>query len=170
MIFGVANRFAIELGEIESWDGVPYCQFQFWVCGLAVGDWEDRIPLRASIENMRIFCEYSTSRFDPRFHRAKAEEIVEAVYDGFFNADYTTSPVSSPNLRDRFHLDEVAMSSVIDKHGIILINTSQSDARMIVKNLKNNAIERDCDLHVGEAEQIGKLYIGWGEKILGVYR
>lgn len=166
MLFGEKTRFAIEIGSIEPLHGHPFCQFRFWVCGTPIGDWDDCIPVRASVENMRLFCHYSTHRVNADFGHASPQEVFEWIYDAFFSADYTEQLPEVPNLRDRFHMDDIGMSATLDKFGIVLVAPSVTSTRLIVKDLSLGTFICDCRLHFGEVEEVGKAYIAWGDSLL----
>lgn len=166
MLFGQKDRFGIEIGEVELLQGALYCQFRFWICGTPIGDWEDRIPLQASIEHMRVFCSHSANRGGVYFGGRPADHVFEEVYHAFYTADYTKCPVEVPNLRDRFHLDEIGMSAVLDKYGLVLVASSPAETRLIVENLVMNAILCDCPLRFGEVEEVGLAYLAWGKEAL----
>ena len=167
MLFGNALRFGIEIGKTGLWpDGRLYCQFRFWVCGKPIGDWDDRISVYSSASYMRDFCGFAKERAAQRFPDMDATETFDRVYDAFFRADYLVQKPESPNLRDRFHLDWVGMGAIMDKYGIVLVATTETEARLIVKDLRRDVIDCDCMLRNGEVEDIGQAYWAWATDAL----
>ena len=47
MIFVESDPFGVEIGDVERYAGFSglYVQFRFWIGGVPLGDWNDRIPL-----------------------------------------------------------------------------------------------------------------------------
>jgi hypothetical protein len=169
MDFGDRKSFAIEIGEIERSPGKcdVSAQFRFWIGGTPIGDWDDRISLKASIVYMKVFCRYSDYRIVPSCATMSAEEVFEKLYQGFFGHDYTVSAPVVPNLRDRHHMDDIGMGAVVDKYGIVVVRPSASGQRVIVKDLARSAIIIDITLPDGVIEAAGADYIAWGEHEIG---
>lgn len=166
MLFGTQSRFGIEVGEIAKYPGWILCQFRFWVNGLSVGDWEDRIPLLASVRYMRDFCQFSAHRIHPEFESMTSAEVFAEVYDAFYEFDYTLNKPEIPDLRDRFHMDDIGMTAVIDRYGIVLVAVSDKKARLLVRDRADGGIYNECTLEFGEVERVGMAYVAWGEKVL----
>jgi hypothetical protein len=166
MLFGHMGTFAIEIGEVNNIQGSIYCQFRFWINGTAVGDWEDRIPLLASVLYTREFCGYSKQRIDLRFQLMEAQDIVKEVYDNYFAADYKTCDPEIGRQRDIFHLDPVGMGAIIDKYGIVLVSASFTESRLVVKDWIHKGAIFECRLPFGVVEQAGMEYVDWGIETL----
>lgn len=169
MIFGDSNTFAIEAGAIEHHPMAngPYIQFRFWIGNQPIGDWEDRIPFKASIENAIVLCDNKHYREEWLFDSVPSKVVFQKVYDAFFGYDYTKSPALSPNLRDRYHLDDIAMGAVQDQYGLILVQNTHSLSRVIVKDLIKSNILIDITFESGHVEHVLKSYVEWGLLQLG---
>lgn len=165
MLFGTKEQFGIEIGDVQSLQGGVYCQFRFWISGKAIGDWEDRIPLFASVVNMRRFCEHLKERIDPRF-AGDANVVFRDVYEAFYSADYTACDPDVANLRDRFHLEDVGMGAIVDKYGIVVVSPSAKESRIIVKDWTRNGSIWECSLPFGDVERIGWEYVDWANQVL----
>lgn len=168
MIFGDPATFAVEAGAFEDpslWGGL-YLQFRFWIDGQPIGDWEDRIQLTASIGYAGSLCETECCRREWLFHDTSPEDIFQAVYDGFFEYDYTNDPILNPNLRDRFHVDDIGMGAVEDKYGLVLVGSSTDAERLIVKDLRKGIFLADVSLPFGFVESVLNVYIEWGRSQL----
>jgi hypothetical protein len=172
MVFGRHDIFAIEVGAPELYQDspVPFVQFRFWIGNIQVGDWDDRISLLASIENACTTCDTEHARRRSAFAQVSAAEAFRATYDSFYSYDYTTNPVLIPNLRDQFHLDEIGMSAIHDKFGLILIASPGGFARIIAKDLRQELIIADVSMPQGFAEAVLCQYIQWGRSQLEAAR
>jgi hypothetical protein len=164
VIFGVPATFAIETGAVERRprDGGPYVQFRFWIDGQPYGDWEDRIPFKASVENAYTLCKNELHRREMLFDAVSTGDVFRKVYDGFFEYDYTKDPILSPNLRDRFHLDDIAMGATQDKYGIVLVAHGVASERLIVKDMRRHSFLADLRLPAGHVESVLNSYVEWG--------
>lgn len=69
-----------------------YAQFRFWVKSQIIGDWEDRIPLVASMRDMQDLCMHSQERRRHLFQETTSDKIFADAYDAFFNYDYINGP------------------------------------------------------------------------------
>jgi Immunity protein 42 len=163
MMFGDRDTFAIEVGAVEQYSVALglFVQFQFWIGGLPIGDWEDRIPLGASARNFETLCDNAENRRERLFEHIPATEVFQTVYDAFFAYDYRKSPVLIPNLRDRFHMDDIGLGSVRDKYGIVIVASSMNTERIIVKDLRQDTIIADVVVPFGFVESVGGDYINW---------
>lgn len=164
MIFGSPDKFAVEIGAVERFPGFTglYVQFRFWIDGVPIGDWEERIFLVASISYMQIFCETAELRQGQLFEGVPATEVFQTVYAAFYAYDYSKSPVLVPNLRDRFHLDAIGMGATQDKFGLVIVASSEDAERIIAKDLREDQIIADVVVPFGFAESAGNAYIEWG--------
>lgn len=164
MIFGNPATFAIEIGAVEQppHGAGLFIQFRFWVDSQPIGDWEDRIPLIASIENARTLCANESDRCEWLFNETSPDDIFQAVYDGFFEYDYTKDPILTPNLRDRFHLDGIGMGAIQDKYGLVLVGSSSDSERIIVKDIRKHILLADVLLRFGFVESAVNAYSEWG--------
>lgn len=164
MIFGSKDTFAIEISECEWRPGSPgsYVQFRFWVGDIPIGDWNDRISLIASASNAGAL--YGTE-FDRRctpLPEGPPSDVFRDAYDAFFSYDYATDPVVVPNLRDRYHLDEIGMGAVQDKYGLILVAMTKGLERVIVRDLRRDLFIADVSAPLGFAESVLDDHVKWG--------
>jgi len=168
MIFGEGHPFAIEIGDQETYPGSPgiYVQFRFWINGTPIGDWDDRIPLVASVEYASEICDTESRRQYATFAPSTPDEVFQATYDAFFSYDYTKEPIVDPNLRDTFHLDGIGMGAVQDKYGLVLVNSSDGRERLIAKDLKQDCFIADVAVPLGSVETVLKEFVEWGRKAL----
>ncbi len=129
MIFG-SRSFGIEVGELTTETGskTTLVQFRFLVNNKEIGDWEDRIRLRDSLHYLRIFLDCKKYRMRYDLADASSCKVFKDVYDAFFEYDYGSAPLQKPNLRDRFHLDDIGLGAVLDRYGIVIL-TSQRRIR-----------------------------------------
>ena len=168
IVFGDQQSFAIEIGAVETYataSGI-FVQFRFWVGGVPIGDWDDRISLSASVHYATVVVEYARLRFERSFEGVPAVEAFQKVYDSFYNHDYTKEPAIVPNLRDRFHLDGVGMGAIDDKYGIVLLSNSFDFGRVIVKDLRVGTIIVDILISSGVVEEACREYITWGQQLM----
>lgn len=172
MLFGTTDSFAIEIGELTTFPGVagPYVQFRFWLNSIPIGDWSDRIPLGASIENARTVRDTQPLRQSSPAFDGPPVDVFREVYDAFFSWDYTKDPVVSPNLRDRFHLDEIGMAAVRDRYGLVLVAASDGRERVLAKDLIQECFIAAVAVPSDFIESVLSDYIEWGQRQLAVPR
>jgi hypothetical protein len=168
VIIGTPAIFAIETGAVDrsAYDGGIYIQFRFWIDCQPIGDWDDRIPLAASIENANTVIRNQPYRRERLFGDASPDEILRSVYDRFFEYDYTKDPIVVPNLRDRFHLDDIGMGAMYDKFGVVLVGFSRDVERILAKDLRHCKVLSDVRAPFGIIESVLSLYIEWGRSYL----
>lgn len=168
MIFGKASRFAIEIGDQEKYPDYPgvYVQFRFWISGIPIGDWDDRIAVSASVGYASTVCDTQPWRQRRRFASSVSGEVFRAVYDDYFSCDYMKQPVVAPDLRDTFHLDGVGMGAVQDKYGLVLVTSSEGLERLIAKDLRQDRFVADIVVPLGFVESVLCEYIAWGKALL----
>ncbi len=97
MLFGRPEYFAIEIGELITYPDFPgtYIQIRFWIGNVAIGDWNDRISLVASIGGAFKVCEAEQERRrTPLPLQCPTSELFRAVYEAYFSWDYTNDPVT----------------------------------------------------------------------------
>lgn len=102
------------------------------------------------------------------------------TYDSFF----TNGPIDAatalryqltetPNRRDRFHLDGIGMEATIDVYGLVLVATSNTVQRLIVKDFHdgdNGYVIVDVSLPMGYVESVLLEYSSWGRAQLDAVR
>ncbi len=161
------DSFAIEIGESEVLaDGWFYCQFRYWLGGWPVGDWSDRIRLDTSIKYMSEFCGHMDERRRPDLAHLDAESIFDLLHSQYFKADLATCNEDIRSLRDRFHLEDIGGSAVIDRYAIIVAATTVDTSRLVWKRWKDSKLS-EITLPTGNVEAAGYQYIDWGQKVSG---
>jgi hypothetical protein len=162
MLFGEVRSFAIESSDIfKDVELGPFVHLRFWVGGVTVGDWRAFVPLSASVEHANAFIENARYRRERVFaQNVAAEEVLSQVYDAFFSWDYRQGALS-PNLRDRFHLDEIGLTSLQDKYGIVVVCTSEELDRVIVRDLVQGTVMADAPIRTGYAETVLESFSAW---------
>lgn len=167
-MFGSPQLLAIEIGEVlENWENCgPFVQIRFVVCGHQIGDWEDRVPLEPSIKCTADFHICKAFRRNDSLKDVSSSELFSVTYDAFYDYDYTTSPVLIPNFLDRFHLSEVAMGATRDKFGIVVVDVTDSLARIAVKDLRTDEIIVDREIPVHAVDEVCESYMSWGEDLI----
>lgn len=166
MIFGIKDEFAIEIGDIDepSFGVGIYVQFQFWIGGRPIGDWDDIIAIEPSIDHAAEICANEQYRRERLFTDSAPSYIFDIVYDGFFNFDYSSDRIVTPNMRDRYHLDCIGLEAIYDKYGVVVVGSSVDTERVIAKDLRNDTFIVDVKLCFGVVESALKAYVDWGRK------
>lgn len=164
MIFG-SSSFGIEVGELasEAGTGEALIQFSFVVNNHKIGDWEDRIRLRDSLHYSRTFLDCKVHRMRPDLATVESATVFENIYDAFFDYDYTSAPLEKPNLRDRFHLDDIGLGSISDRFGLVVVDISDSNSRIIVKNLVSSEFVADQQTASANVDSAFQDYLAWGK-------
>ena len=152
MIFGDRETFAIEIGAIRSFPNAPgsFVHIRFWIGNEAIGDWDDFVPLDPSVETARTIIATAEMRRKSMFGSTPSAEVFHQTYDAF----YVDDDNSNPNLRDRFHLDDIGMGAVQDKYGLVLVGATCDVERVIVKDFRSNRIISDVSMPMGFAELV----------------
>jgi len=168
MFFGSPDNFGIEIGELITYPDFPgtYIQFRFWIGNVAIGDWNDRISLIASIKSAFEVCEAEKERRLTPFDNIQTTELFKAVYEAYFSWDYTNDPVTWRNLSAIYHLDRIGMGAIEDKYGLILVATQEGKERVVVKDLKQDQFVADVSITLGFIESTLGDYIAWGRSRL----
>ena len=164
MMFGNPEFIAIEIGElIADYGGNgPYVQFRFIINGVGMGDWDDRIPLRACIERATDFQSSKAQRLYESEDSSKV--FFERTYDAFYKYDYGSQQMLSPNLRDRHHLSEIGMSALSDKVGIAAAESSDGRIRIVVKNLQSDDFLLDTSFDSRYLDRACDAFILWAKE------
>jgi hypothetical protein len=168
-MFGQPSRFAIEVGAIDR-DfnaGEPYLAFRFWLAGVPLGDWDDRISLKASVAWARLFLSHSADRKNRRHREMTGQEAYLEVYRRHFDWDYTVEPQALPNLRDLFHLDSIGMGAVEDKFAVFAVVMQGDIERMIAVDLRTDDVQAEVRIPFGECDDVLSKFIEWGDSVIG---
>jgi hypothetical protein len=180
MIFGDKSKFAIEC-EPVLFDGRSHqVRFRFWAANTPIGDWEDTIQLHASVNWLKDFLRYSGDRYEPSLEDKSKDEVFRLIYEsvvltvpkGMTLREFVDLPDTEPDenppiyrsARERFHLDQVGMSSV-DNWSSILLERGDGTARLIWRNVD------DLELHEvllppRYFDMVADQYLDWSRAIL----
>lgn len=177
MIFGDKNEFAIEceICEIHSEKWV-FANFRLWANNQPIGDYEDSMDLLGGSHWLKTFLNCSDGRFESTLDDKTAEEVFSLLFDsvmltypkgGILNEQ--PFPIISPpklysNIRNRFHLDSIGMSSFMDKWNVILVETSNKSQRFIWRNLDDLKIF-EANFPPGKFEEISNMFLRWVDSI-----
>lgn len=164
MLFGLRERFGIEIGGLEVAESKCLAQFRFWVAGEALGDWQDRILLAGSIEYATMFVQRQEIRERSEVKQENALEIFYKYYEWYYCVDNELIH-DLYDYRDIFHMDDIGMSSLQDKYGIILVPNCSGSMSLVVKRFKDEFIF-DQSLRKGEAEDALIEYIQFYKNLL----
>lgn len=164
MIFG-SRYFGIEVGELttEAGSGTTLVQFRFLVKDREIGDWEDRIRLRDSLHYSRVFLDCKGQRMRTDLANANSDDVFKNLYDAFFDYDYSSAPLQKPNLRDKFHLDDVGLGAISDRYGLVIVDISDKESRIIVKKFSGSEFVADQKIPSDEVNKVFQDYLNWGE-------
>jgi hypothetical protein len=164
MIFGSASSFAIEANAFvpRGGDSRIYGSFRYWIAGIPVGDSEELILLRGSARYAIEFLNMAELRVDDDAAPESAEEAFARVYDRF----YSDSLWEHSSLRERFHLDDIAMESTRDRYGIVAIGASAGTMRVLAKDLRTECVLADGSLPIVAFDETLRSYADWALAIL----
>ena len=156
-MFGEQNRFGIEVGNVQIIDSKPMVQCRFWMAGERLGDWDDRIFLRGSLEYATLFVRLRHLREQSGYVEGDANEVFEQLYE-YYYSDNREIKNEIHDVRDIFHLEDIGMSSLLDKYGIVLAPDDFGGMRLISKRFCDNLI-LEQRLAKGEVERVLDEYI-----------
>jgi hypothetical protein len=181
MIFGDKNEFAIEceIREIHSEKWV-FAYFRLWANNTPIGDYDDSMDLLSGARWLKTFLNCPDGRSESSLDDKDAEEVFSLIFDSVMLTvpkgsslkelleDVTPPPDSPtplyPNIINRFHLDQVGMSSFMDKWNVILVDTANKSQRLIWRNLDDMKI-LEANLPAGKFEEISKMFLRWVDSI-----
>ena len=159
MLFGERERFGIEVGEVEFADDKPVSQFRIWMTKEPLGDWDDRIFLKGSLAYANLFIKLRRFREQINCSEADSRTVFDDFYEYYYSDEYEgTAFAHGYDMRDLFHLDDIFMSSLRDRFGIILIPDCSGEMRLICKKFLDGSV-REQRLERGELEQILGAYV-----------
>lgn len=167
MLFGKKHRFAIEVSDPIALEegGELYCHFRFWFGGTAVGDWDEYIMLHTSVEYMFLFQHRSGERLRPDLADLPAKEIFDKLYHFFYEMDAETCPTSRDwLLRAIYQMDDIGMSSIVDKYGIILVSRDFRSENLIWISWANKEVVNEFRVCSGEVERASESFVNWGRQ------
>jgi hypothetical protein len=182
MIFGEKQVFAIECEIVDQIDSWVYANFCFWIEGAKVGAYQETIVLKASIAWLKEFLRNSEKRCIPLFDSMDKEIVFRLIYETVIvtplknssilemipeNKEETASgrlALSDSEIINRFHLDDVGMSS-FDEYSIILINREDGKQRIIWKHVDESSVH-EAILPPDYFENIAIQFVSWAESYL----
>ena len=176
-LFGTTSTFGIEceitFRQDESW---TYGHIRMWADANPIGDYEDSTYLRACLNWLTNFHSYANVRCEPSLDNKSKEEVFRLLFDscmltipegvGFLefvpeeSEELGAARLAYPQARERFHLDDVGMSSFYDKWNVILVEKSDRVQRLIWRNLKDMQIH-EALLPPGRFEDVAAQFITW---------
>jgi hypothetical protein len=152
MICGDVSRFAIEAEALEATDGWLFGHFRFWLCGKAVGNWDDFADLRACISWLRDLSEHPRNRFEPLLIPLDPSEVFRVVYDPVMEGPAPGLPrVASPFAR--FHISHIGMSA-FDRYDILLLKDALGGERCLWREAGRPTAIFECHLGENEMERV----------------
>jgi hypothetical protein len=181
MIFGDKSELAIECDIIkihsEQW---VFAYFRFWANNNPIGDYEDSMDLLSGSRWLKTFLNCPDGRYESTLDDKGAEEVFSLIFDSVMLTvpkgsslkelleEVTPLPDSStppyPSIIRRFHLDQVGMSSFMDKWNVILVDTANKSQRLIWRNLDDMKIF-EANLPAGKFEEISNMFLRWVDSI-----
>lgn len=150
MIAGDKQRFAIEAEPQESVDGWILGRFRFWLCGEAVGNWDDAADLKGCVGWLRDFATKPRERFEPSLEEASPREVYERAYEPIM-----TSGAKSPPIADafaRFNISHLGMSA-FELFDILLLKDSNGGERCLWRRAGEEEVH-ECRLWRNEMETV----------------
>lgn len=164
MMFGNPESIAIEVGKTAmAADGIKYVQFRLIIARQAFGNWAEPISLTACAANMKEFLKNSVFRKNPAAKEQGPEELFASTFDAFYDYDYSSQPVLRPNLRDRYHLNEIGLGAIRDQYGIVVVEVAPNISRVVAKDLRTDQILLDHIVETNEIGRMGVQFIEWTE-------
>jgi hypothetical protein len=150
MIAGRKDRFAIEAEPEEIVDGWVLGKFRFWLCGHAVGDWDDTADLKGCVGWLRDFVSKPRDRFEASLERASPEEVFREVYDPVMAG--ATRPALIDDAYGRFHIAHLGMSA-FENFDILLLKEANGGERCLWRRA-GSAVVHECYLWRNEMESV----------------
>ena len=167
MIFGSRETIAIEVGKtFIAPDGTRYIQFRFIIANQAFGDWNEPVLLSACVADLKAFLENRDFRKNEDARGLSANDVFALAFDRFYNYDYSSQPILRPNLRDRYHLNEIGQGAIRDRYGIVVVEIAPDSSRIIAKDLRTNEVVADHLMKSSDFVAIGNQFIDWAEGII----
>jgi hypothetical protein len=173
-IFGDKSLFAIEYEESCIISSSIYINFQFWIGGERIGDYEDEISLSSCLSYLSDFLKFSAQRYEFDLDQMDKEEIFKTIYDSIvltipdhvsideiLSGEYIIEIPITPrfeNIQERFHLDSIGMSAFQDKFSIILVETELKFGRIIWRKIADMKI-REVILPPNYFESVANQFI-----------
>jgi len=134
-----------------------------------IGDWEDRIRLRDSLHYTKAFLDCKGNRMRTDLAGADSDDVFKKLYEDFYDYeyDYSSASLQNPNLRDRFHLDDIGLGAISDRFGLLIVEISKEDSRIIVKKFADSVIVADQRIRSVDVDKVFQEYLKWGASQIG---
>ena len=156
MHIGDKARFAIEAEVTRIHDGWIFGHIRFWICGKAVGNWEDEADLGGCLRWLKDFSEVPRERVAPEIFSFAAKDVFRQVYDPVMAHTASAATVSAPtNAFDRFHITHLGMSS-FDRFDVLLISDGIGKERCLWCELDGEISE--CVFQEGEMARVAEKF------------
>jgi hypothetical protein len=163
MLFGDKGLFAIECELTEQINGWVFGHILFWLCGNAVGNWEDSTDLKGCFNWLKKFVNEVCSRFERALMELNKEAVFKLLYDSVMfteDSDIKETP-KFDDIFSRFHISHLGMSS-FEQFDILLIEQPDGEQRCIWRYAGNNDVH-ECYLPKGEMQRVAKICYTWLE-------
>ncbi|NJL77642.1 MAG: hypothetical protein HC836_35470 [Richelia sp. RM2_1_2] len=177
-IFGDISIFAIECQVSRLLEERVYANFQIWVGGKSIGDYEDEIMLYSCMSYLSDFLKFTGNRYEPDLDEKSKEEVFQIIFDSvvytlpvgknwneiFTNYNPSNEDAQPPyeDIQRRFHLDSFGMSSFSDKFNLILVETKTGKQRLIWRAISDMKVHEQI-LEPGSFEAVANQFLLWAE-------
>ncbi|MDP3279190.1 MAG: Imm42 family immunity protein [Deltaproteobacteria bacterium] len=168
MIAGNRERFAIEAEIEECIDGFTLGHLRFWICGRAVGDWEDSVDLLGCLRWLKDFRDHPRKRFEPGLWHLPAGEVFRRVYDPVMAGAKSASESCVPDAYARFHISHLGMSS-FNRFDLLLLEDEHGAERCLWREAATEDLH-ECYLKSFEMESVAGEFCEQLEQIISVSR
>jgi hypothetical protein len=111
---------------------------------------------------MQVLIDHRAHRVAEPVEDESAEAVFQAIYHAFYDQDPFTDQ-AVPDLRDRHHMDDIGMGAIQDKFGVVVVEETSGQQRVIVKDLRAEMIAADVRLPNATVEEVGRQYICWAK-------
>ena len=164
MNVGNPDRFAIE-AEIEERVGEWVLgHFRFWICGHAVGDWDDSADLLGCLRWLKEFSEQPRDRYEPRLCALPPKEVFRRVFDPVMSSTQSDTAPLVEDAYARFHISYLGMSS-FERFDLLLLTDEHGAQRCLWRESKSDDMH-ECFLWRMEMERIAGEFCKRFEQVL----
>lgn len=154
MLIGRRERFAIEAEQETASNGWVFARFRFWLCGQAVGNWDDVVDMKGCLHWLRDFAENPRDRYDPQLEGANPQRVFSLVCDPVIGTGGIPHPEAQPipHAFSRFHIAHLGMSS-FELFDVLLVKDQHGGERCLWRKAGDEAIN-ECRLWRNEMEAV----------------
>jgi hypothetical protein len=166
MLFGDKGLFAIECELTERLDGWVFGHILFWLCGNAVGNWEDSTDLKGCLNWLKKYANEVCNRFEDALEGLSKESVFKLLHDSVMlteGIDIKEKP-KFDDIFSRFHISHLGMSS-FEQFDILLIEQPNGEQRCLWRCAGNNDVQ-ECYLPKEEMQRVAKLCCIWLETMV----